>query len=144
MLPDERHVVVVEDDPGMRRAIDRLLHATGFHTASFPSPEAFLAETGGSPACVVLDIRLPGLSGFDLYEWLARDGIKPPVIFITAHDEPVDRERAKKAKAAAYLAKPFLGRDLISAVAVALGCTIPKAVPHLHSTEGNPPSDTPQ
>jgi FixJ family two-component response regulator len=121
-MPAQRHdVIVVEDDAGMRRAIERLLRGAGFHPLSFASAEALLAA-GASPGtlCFVLDVHLPGLSGFELRERLPQGERDAPVVFITAHDEPRTRERAQAAGALAYLAKPFPGRSLLDAVHQAL------------------------
>jgi FixJ family two-component response regulator len=110
-------VVVVEDDDGMRRAVERLLDAAGFRSAAYASAEAALADrTDPQAACLVIDLRLPGMSGLDLLaEWRAR-GIMPPSILITAHDEPGRREEALRAGAAAYLAKPFPGTALLGLI----------------------------
>jgi len=79
--------------------------------------ESDAAENAG---CLVLDMRLPGMSGFELQERLKQDGAERPVIFITAHDVPSSQEQARKAQAVAYLPKPFPGLNLMSAVADAL------------------------
>src|SRR5215831_10654780 len=86
-------VAVVEDDPHMRRALQRVLRAAGFDASIFVSAEDFL-EAGPPPSlrCLVLDVRLPGLSGPELYRRLRRDGAAPPVIFVTAHDTASVRE----------------------------------------------------
>jgi len=122
-MPEQKQtVVVVEDDASMSEAIERLLHAAGFPAVTFPSAEALLHA--GAPAaagCLVSDIRLPGLSGFDLYWRLAESGRKLPVIFITARDSPSARRQADETSAVAYLPKPFSGRQLINAVSRALG-----------------------
>jgi FixJ family two-component response regulator len=117
-----RHdVIVVEDDAGMRRAIERLLRGAGFRPLSYPSAEALLeAGAGAGTVCIVLDIHLPGLSGFELRERLPHGGRDLPVVFITAHDEPAARQRARDAGALAYLPKPFPGRSLLDAVSQAL------------------------
>jgi FixJ family two-component response regulator len=109
-------IVVVEDDEGIRRAIDRLLKVEGFDTALFDSAEALLAAGMASDArCLVPDAQLPGLSGFDLQKHLVAAGMASPVIFITAHDTPRIRKRAL-ANASAYLVKPFSSAALVDAV----------------------------
>jgi FixJ family two-component response regulator len=114
-------VVVVEDDAGMRDAIDRVLQATGFAVTGFASAEAALQDKVTREAhCLVLDIHLPGISGFDLYERLAETGSKPPVIFITARDDIRSKERSAQLGALDYLVKPFSGRALAAIVARAL------------------------
>jgi FixJ family two-component response regulator len=124
MLEREKEtIVVVDDDDGLRQAFERLLNAAGFQALTFPSAETLLqADAAGSAACLVLDIHLPGLSGFDLRRELVRTAARqPPVIFITGHDEPAARDQAEALGAFAYLPKPFAGRTLVDAVARALG-----------------------
>jgi FixJ family two-component response regulator len=127
-MPEQKKtVVVVEDDASMSEAIGRLLHAAGFRTVTFPSAEAVLhAGVPAAAGCLVADIRLPGLSGFDLYWRLAESGRKLPVIFITGHDKPWVRQQADETSAVAYLPKPFSGRQLINAVSRALGVATDK------------------
>jgi FixJ family two-component response regulator len=117
-----RHpVVIVEDDDGMRQAVERLLGAAGYTTAAFRSAEALLeTNTATTAACLVLDVRLPGMSGTTLRRRLADAGMHVPVIFMTAHDEPSSREIAAQYGALAYLSKPFARRDLLDAVARAV------------------------
>ena len=115
-------IVVVEDDLSMRRAIERLLGAAGYSTAAFASAEALLEANGaGGAACLVLDIHLPGLSGFDLQRRLTETGTRRPVVFITAHDEPASRVQAGSLDAAAYLTKPVSGKVLLEAVLAVVG-----------------------
>jgi FixJ family two-component response regulator len=112
---------VVEDDPGMSQAIERLLRAGGFTAVTFASAEAAL-EAGVLTAanCLILDIHLPGMSGFDLYRQLVSSGDELPTIFITAHDEPANRLEAERLGASSYLPKPFSGRTLLDDVARAI------------------------
>lgn len=121
MQSEMLRIVVVEDDSSMSRAIERILRAGGYHPLMFTSAEATL-ESGVAPAadCLVLDIHLPGMSGFELYEKLAPDCEELPAIFITAHDEPSFRERADKLGASSYHPKPFSGRTLLKAVTQAI------------------------
>lgn len=116
-------IVVVDDDDGMRRAAERVLNAAGFRAVTFASAEILLeSDAADGAACLVLDIHLPGLSGFELRRELVRTGsTQPPVIFITGHDEPAAREQAEALGAAAYLPKPFAGRALVAAVSRAVG-----------------------
>jgi FixJ family two-component response regulator len=116
-------IVVVEDDDSSRQAYQRVLSAAGFRTKAFASAENLL-ESGAalSAACLVLDIHLPGLSGFELRRNLAcACGAPLPVIFMTGHDEVAAREQAASLGATAYLAKPFAGRTLVEAVSRAVG-----------------------
>ena len=117
-----QRVVVVEDDDGMREAIESLLGAAGFAAASHASAEALLAA--GLPAntgCIVSDIRLPGLSGLGLLIALRARGEACPVILVTAHDTPALRDEAARLGAAAYLPKPFAASELLGAIAGATG-----------------------
>jgi FixJ family two-component response regulator len=119
---EQRNVVVVaEDDASASRAIQRVLRAAGFFAIAFPSAEALLkAMVVTTAACLVLDIGLPGLSGFELYQRLLEAGAKLPVIFITGDDSPSGPKRARELGATAYLLKPFAGRELVDAVTRAL------------------------
>ena len=104
----------------MSQAIERVLQAGGFEAAVFPSAEAALEADAGADG-LVLDIHLPGISGFDLYRRLALSGKALPAIFITARDEPAVRDEAERlGGAGSYLPKPFSGRDLLDAVTRAL------------------------
>jgi FixJ family two-component response regulator len=116
-----RDIVVVEDDAGMREALERILRAAGYGTETYSSAEAYL-DCGGCPGadCFIFDVHLPGLSGFELREKLQASKEQPPVIFITGFDEANSREQARRLGAAAYLPKPFPGRDLVAAVDEAL------------------------
>ena len=115
-------ISVVDDDPSVRRALGRLLQAVGYRVEVFASADEFLDSAPiGRIACLVLDVRLDGMSGLDLQERLAAEQHRFPVIVITAHDDPATRLRVQQAGAAAYLAKPFDGATLLAAVAGAAG-----------------------
>ena len=115
MPRQEKCVVVVEDDASMSRAIERLLRTASFQPVMFSSAEALLQTNAVSAAgCLILDVRLPGLSGFELHQRLTAGGTVPPVIFITAHDTPSAREQARDL--GKFLCKPFPGRELVAAV----------------------------
>jgi FixJ family two-component response regulator len=118
-MPKEMpRIVVVEDDLGMSQAIERLLRAGGFTVVLFPSAEAALeAGVATTSDCLILDVHLPGMSGFDLYRRLASAGERIPAIFITAHDEPDIREEAERLGASSFLSKPFSGRTLLNSIA---------------------------
>ena len=114
-------VAVVEDDPGMRRCVERALNLHGFEAEIFPSAEAFLGRDPDSRvACLVLDIHLPGMSGLELRRRLTAAGSTLPVIFITAVDHDAVETAAIQAGCAAYLHKPFSAELLITAVTNAL------------------------
>jgi FixJ family two-component response regulator len=122
MTSPERSILVVEDDPGMREALEKLLLAAGFGVTTFPSAEEFLrAGAAGRAACLIFDIRLPGMSGIDLYRRLNEYGIRRPVVFITAHGDAQVRAETEALGASAYLQKPFGGRQLLEAVEAAAG-----------------------
>jgi len=113
-------VYVVDDDESIRKALKRLLRSMGYHAVAFESAEDFMEATFcRGEGCLVLDIRLPGMTGLDLQEKLASSGVKYPVIFMTAHDNPQWREMAKKAGAVAYLRKPFDEQSLLGAIQLA-------------------------
>lgn len=120
-MPEQSFTVyVVDDDESVRRALKRLLRSMGYHALTFKSAEDFLeATSGGYEGCLVLDIRLPGMTGLELQEKLASSGAKYPVIFMTAHDNPQWQERARKAGALAYLKKPFDEQTLLRAIELA-------------------------
>jgi FixJ family two-component response regulator len=112
-----RVIGIVEDDASLLRQLGRLLRAAGFAVRPFGSAEEFLlAAQGPLPDCLVLDIHLGGLSGFDLHERLRARGTPVPTIFITGQDDPAMREQARRAGAAGYLRKPFDDQALISAI----------------------------
>ena len=117
-------VFVVEDDDGMRQAVERLLRGAGYRPSGFVSAEALLAAGCAAAAdCLVLDVRLPGLSGLELAAELDRRGDRPPVVFITAHDEPRASADAERLGALAYLIKPFPRKLFLEAVARAVATT---------------------
>jgi FixJ family two-component response regulator len=114
-------VFIVDDDPSVCNALRRLMKSVGLHAVTFPSAQAFLDHPRpDGPCCLVLDIRLPGLSGLDLQEALAERGAPPPIVFITAHGDVPMSVRAMKAGAVDFLPKPFGDQDLIDAVNRAL------------------------
>ena len=113
-------VVVVDDDASIRHAVARMMRLRGYVPLTYPSAEALLEAGYPQAHCLVLDAHLPGLDGFELYREIARLGTAPPVVFMTAYDEPKSRAAAHAAGAAAYLTKPFSGRALIDAVARAI------------------------
>jgi len=115
-------IVIVEDDPSVRQAIKRILHAAGHNAKWYESAEAVVDMEGVMTAdCLILDIELPGMSGLELYRSLIRSGLKTPAIFVTAHDGQNMRDEAERLGAANYLTKPFSGRSLLTAVAEATG-----------------------
>ena len=115
-------VTVIDDDLPVRRALRRTIQAAGYTVETFASAREFLdASPVGRTSCLVLDIHLDGMSGFELAEQLAADRAAIPIIFITAHDDMPTRDRARLAGVAAYLPKPFDERVLLEAIRKALG-----------------------
>lgn len=118
---DRQPVVVVEDDAGMSKAIERLLRAAGFQPVSFKSAEELLQTNAAqSAACLVLDIHLPGLSGLELARLLIGSGRAKPIIFITGQDEPSLRDEALRLGCVDYFRKPFDGSTLLEAIRAAM------------------------
>jgi len=110
-------VFVIDDDASMREAISRLLHAIGLTVRTFGSAREFLGtRLPDIPACVVLDVRLPDLSGLDLQREMVERGIHVPIIFITGHGDIQMSVQAMKAGAVEFLTKPFRDQELIDAV----------------------------
>jgi len=119
---DERRVVsIVDDDESLRRSVRNLLTSVGFRVETFESAEAFLQSAERvHTGCVVLDLRMPGMSGLDLLGHLAAIGSRIPVIILTAHSDDEARRRTLQAGAVAHLGKPFHGDALLGAVRKAL------------------------
>jgi RNA polymerase sigma factor (sigma-70 family) len=114
-------VFVVDDDPSVRRAIKRLIGSVGLQVELFGSAQEFLhSERPDGPNCLVLDIRLPGISGLEFQRELAEANIHLPIIFITGHGDVPMTVRAMKAGAVEFLTKPFRDQDLLDAVQFAL------------------------
>jgi FixJ family two-component response regulator len=109
-------VAVVEDDAGLRKAIGRLLRAARFAPLLFDSAEAYLEASLPSLLCIVMDVRLPGMSGLDLQEKLRAAGNAPPILIITASHQAAVRERAEKNLCSGFFLKPFDGQALIDAI----------------------------
>src|SRR5438445_6982766 len=121
MIEPDAVVFVVDDDPSVRRSTERLLRSAGLKVQTFSSAREFLAShRSEGPACLVLDVRMPGLSGMDLQHEPAQSGIRIPIIFITAHGDIPMSVRAMKAGAAEFLTKPFRSRSLLDAVHAAI------------------------
>jgi FixJ family two-component response regulator len=111
-------VFVVDDDPSVRKALARLMKSAGYAVETFASAREFL-DSGryqSAPGCVVLDIRMPGLSGLDLQQELKRFAFAPSIIFITGHGDVSTSVRAMKDGAVDFLTKPVNDRDLLCAV----------------------------
>jgi FixJ family two-component response regulator len=115
-------VAIIDDDPGMRKAVTRVLSAFGYVTYVFHSAEAFLSVAATSKAkCLVIDIQLGDVSGLELARELADAGFKFPIIFMTAVDDETIRRQAEQLGCVAYLRKPFGADLLIEAIVRAIG-----------------------
>ncbi len=114
-------VFIIDDDASMRRALTNLFQSVGLDVAAFGSaPELLQGRLPDVPSCLVLDIRLPGLSGLDLQTELAKANIHIPIIFITGHGDIPMTVRAMKGGAVDFLTKPFRDQDLLDAVMTAI------------------------
>jgi FixJ family two-component response regulator len=114
-------IAVVDDDPSMLRALARLMRTNGYTVRCYESASEFLRRPGTEKLdCLVADVQMPGLTGFELHAALEARGVHLPVVYMTAHDTPWAREQASMAHAVAFLAKPFHGEDLLTALELAL------------------------
>ena len=114
-------VAIVDDDKSLRNATRDLLKAAGFSTAAFEDAESFLGSASrASTACVVADMRMPGMSGLELYQALVASGEGIPTVIITAHPDEPTQSRAREAGITCYLSKPFEPDDLLECVREAL------------------------
>lgn len=114
-------IYIVEDDASVRDALGRLIHSVGLRVELFGSAQNFLQwQRPDRPSCLVLDVRMPGISGLDLQRQLADANIHMPIIFITAHGDIPMSVRAMKAGAVEFLTKPFRDQDLLDAIQIAL------------------------
>jgi FixJ family two-component response regulator len=114
-------VAVVDDDESVRKALRRLLRSLGLDVETFATAEDFLTSLEHhSPACLLLDVRMPGMSGLELQEHLASAGRRIPIVFITAHEDEQARLQALAGGATDFLQKPFDEQALRDAVAKAL------------------------
>jgi FixJ family two-component response regulator len=117
MATAETMVFVVDDDPSFRRSTEALIGAAGFNVQTFSSAEEFLRSPRPEvPACLVLDVRLPHLSGLDLQRELAKISVEIPIIFITGHGDIPMTVQAMKGGATEFLTKPFREQDLLDAI----------------------------
>ena len=114
-------VFVVDDDPSVRSSLKFLLSTVGLQVETFDSADTFLRKKPpDAPSCLVLDVRLPGLSGLDFQRELAARNIRIPIVFLTGHGDIPMSVRAIKAGAVEFLTKPFRDQDLLDAVRIGL------------------------
>jgi RNA polymerase sigma factor (sigma-70 family) len=120
-MTDRPVVSVVDDDASVRRSLARLIQSAGFSVETFSSAQAFLAEDHSrDPACLVLDIQMPGVSGLDLQEDLLGAGLDVPIVFITGHGSVPQTVQAMRAGAVDFIEKPFSEEQLLRAVRQAI------------------------
>jgi FixJ family two-component response regulator len=120
-VPATSTVFIIDDDAGVRAAIQGLLKAEGLQSEAFATPQEFLKSSHlDSPGCLVLDVRLRGVSGLDFQGELTGMGLQTPIIFITAHGDIPMTVKAMKSGAVQFLTKPFRDQDLLDAVHEAL------------------------
>jgi len=121
VTPEANTVYVVEDDTSLCNAVRRLLRSAQYRVLTFASAEEFYrSDIKSSPGCLLLDIRLPGISGFELQERLIASGVRMPVIFITGQDRAGMEEHAMRLGASAYLRKPVDEETLLGAIGLAM------------------------
>src|SRR5712671_2833187 len=114
-------VFIIDDDAGMRAAIEGLLKSVGLRSESFAKPQDFLRSARpDGPSCLVLDVRLPGVNGLEFQQELANAGVLIPIIFITGHGDIPMTVKAMKSGAVEFLTKPFRDQDLLDAINQAL------------------------
>jgi FixJ family two-component response regulator len=114
-------IYVIDDDESVRRAFERLLRSAGFGAETFSSVDGFFADSKQKEnACIIMDIRMPGATGFDLQQKLATQGVRLPVIVVSASDEPLVREHARELGAVAFFRKPVDDQALLDAIAWAM------------------------
>ena len=114
-------ISIVDDDDSLRNSLNNLIRSLGFGVQGFSSAEAFLnSNQPGDTACLILDVRMPGMSGLDLQRQLVAKNSRIPIIFITSHGDDQARTRALEAGAVAFLYKPFREEALLKAIDSAL------------------------
>ena len=135
MIPSDNLVFLIDDDRSVRKGVSRLLRSAGYRNEVFESASDFLArEQHPGPACVIVDVRMPGLNGMDLQETLIQHGREEQLIFITGHGDISMCAQAMKAGAVDFLPKPFRADDLLGCLERAL---IRSAEQRRRSTEEN-------
>jgi FixJ family two-component response regulator len=121
MAGDDPIIFVIDDEPSVRKALGRLLSASGLQAETFASAEEFLRRLPyDGPGCIVLDVQMPGQTGLDLQDFLRRSECHLPIVFITGHGDVPTSVRALKAGALDFLQKPFTDSDLLQAIDASL------------------------
>lgn len=135
-MPDAGRVCVVDDDPGVLRAVTRLLQAAGHTVTAYSSPTAFLSHHASTaPCCLVLDVAMPELDGLELQQRLNRESATLAIVFVSGHADIPRSVRAMKAGAVDFLTKPFDDGQLLRAVDAALDCSRRACQLHRDRTE---------
>ena len=120
-MPRVQLISIVDDDDALRNSLDDLIRSIGFRTQGFPSAEAFLSSNQAyDTACLILDVRMPGMNGLELQRQMVAANWRIPIIFITSHADDDARARALEAGAVAFLYKPFREEELLTAIDAAL------------------------
>jgi FixJ family two-component response regulator len=120
-MPNIPLISIVDDDDSLRGSLENLIRSAGFRAQGYSSAEAFLASNKmHETACLILDVRMPGMSGFKLQRLMAASNSHLPIIFISAHADDDPRTRALEAGAVAFLYKPFYEEELLNAIDLAL------------------------
>ena len=120
-MPGGPIISIVDDDDFFRNSLDNLIRSVGFRVQGFPSAESFLnSDQVHDTACLVLDVRMPGMSGLELQRQIVTANWRIPIIFITSYADGDARAKALEAGAVDYLDKPFREEDLINAIDAAL------------------------
>ena len=120
-LPGVPLISIVDDDDSLRNSLDNLIRSVGFHAQGFSSAEAFLSSNQARhTACLILDMRLPGISGLELQRQIVAANWRIPIIFITSHADGDAQARALEAGAVDYLYKPFREEQLLNAIDAAM------------------------
>jgi FixJ family two-component response regulator len=122
MKPAAR-VHVIDDDASVRKALQRLLRSAGIEAQTFASADEFLRAHVPTPDCLILDVRMPGMSGLELQQRLLSENIHVPIIFISAHDDEHARQAALAAGAIEFLHKPFEQDDLLECLLRIVPCS---------------------
>jgi FixJ family two-component response regulator len=129
-MPEGPLVVIVDDDESIRNATRLLLRAAGFSTAIFADAKSFLTSASRRrAACLIADMRMPGMTGLELYQALVASGDGIPTVIITAHPDEPAHSRAREAGITCYLSKPFVPDDLLECVREAVAKSQPGPIP---------------
>ena len=133
---DRPIAILVDDDATVRDALEELLISVGVETVSFSSGQEFLdAKLPDRPGCIVLDVRMPGLSGLDLQHLLATKGIFTPIVFLTGHGDIAMSVQAMKAGAVDFLTKPVRDQTILDAVSAAIAADVARRAVSIESTK---------